>query len=80
MRASAKDMRFHSREILDAVARGEEVIITFRGRPRAKIVPFQEAPQSSTAESRRIFGLWKDNPAVADVNRYIRKIRQGRFS
>jgi prevent-host-death family protein len=79
MRASAKDMRFHSREILHAVARGEEVIITFRGRPRAKIVPLQNASPSATAEPRRLFGLWKDNPAVANVNRYIRKIRQGRF-
>ena len=42
MKATAKDLRFHSKEILDTVSRGEEVIITFRGKPRAKLVPVND--------------------------------------
>jgi len=79
MRATAKDMRFHSKEILDAVSRGEEVVITFRGRPRAKIIPFQEREAPSAPAELGLFGMWKDNPAVADVNGYVRQIRKGRF-
>ena len=32
MKATAKDLRFNSKELLDTVNRGEEVIITFRGK------------------------------------------------
>lgn len=33
MQATSKDLRFHTKEILDAAMRGEEVIITFHGKP-----------------------------------------------
>ena len=78
MVATAKDLRYHSRAILHAVSRGEEVIITFRGRPRAKIVPLEKPPVKS-GEPSRLFGIWKDNPKVADVERFIREVRRGRF-
>ncbi len=39
MKATAKDLRFHSKEILETVMRGEEVTITYRGKPSAKIIP-----------------------------------------
>ncbi|MEF8943556.1 MAG: type II toxin-antitoxin system prevent-host-death family antitoxin, partial [Desulfohalobiaceae bacterium] len=38
MHTTAKDLRFFSKEILDTVSRGEEVIITYRGKPCAKLV------------------------------------------
>lgn len=79
MRATAKDMRFHSKEILDAVSRGEEVVITFRGRPKVRIIPFKEREAPSAPAELGLFGMWKDNPAVADVNGYVSKIRKGRF-
>jgi len=79
MRATAKDMRFHAREILDAVSRGEEVVITFRGRPKAKIIPLRDA-RSSRKKADRLFGIWRDHPAVASVDGYIRRIRKGRLA
>ena len=42
MKATAKDLRFHSRELLDTVNRGEEVVITYRSKPCAKLVPYEE--------------------------------------
>ena len=42
MKATAKDLRFHSKELLDSVNRGEEVIITFRGKPCAKLIPYED--------------------------------------
>jgi prevent-host-death family protein len=72
-------MRFHSKEILDAVSRGEEVVITFRGRPKAKIIPLRDIRPSKEAPAR-LFGIWKDHPGVDSVNGYIRKIRKGRFA
>ena len=78
MKATAKDLRFHSKEILETVARGEEVIITFRGKPQAKLVPFEKDAQD-TKEKNSIFGIWKDNKKTMDVERAVRKMRRGRF-
>jgi len=77
MRATAKDMRFHAREILDAVSRGEEVVITFRGRPKAKIIPLRDL-HSAGKKPSRLFGIWSNHPGVENVEGYVRKIRKGR--
>ena len=37
MKATSKDLRFHTKEILDAAVRGEDVVITYRGKPYVKI-------------------------------------------
>ncbi len=42
MKATAKDLRLHLKELIEAVNRGEEVVITFRGKPCAKLVPYRE--------------------------------------
>ena len=77
MKATAKDLRFHSKELIDSVRRGEEVIITFRGKPCAKLVPYQDI--KNKAEENELFGMWKDNDIVDNVSEYIRNLRKGRF-
>jgi prevent-host-death family protein len=78
MHATAKDLRFHSKEILDTVSRGEEVVITYRGKPCAKIVPYLAVEEREPVVAE-LFGIWKDNDAVQDVDGYVRDIRKGRF-
>lgn len=77
MKATAKDLRFHSKELIDSVNRGEEVVITFRGKPCAKLVPYQELKKKK--EENELFGMWKDNDIVKDVNEYVRNLRKERF-
>jgi len=77
MKATAKDLRFHSKELINSVNRGEEVIITFRGKPCAKLVPYQE--QKNKTEKNELFGMWKDNDIVGNVNEHVRNLRKGRF-
>jgi len=77
MKATAKDLRFHSKELIESVNRGEEVIITFRGKPCAKLIPYQET-QKKTGKNE-LFGIWKDNDRVQDVDEYVRNLRKGRF-
>lgn len=77
MKATAKDLRFHSKELIESVSRGEEVVITFRGKPCAKLVPYREAPPA--AEENELFGMWKENDLVRNVDEYVRKVRKGRF-
>ncbi len=80
MKTSAKDLRLHTKRVLDAVERGEEVTITHRGKPRAKIVPVR----STTTQRRKLahqlplFGIWKNYADVKDVPAYINKLRSGR--
>jgi len=77
MKATAKDLRFHSKELLDTVYRGEEVVITFRGKPCAKLVPYQEI--KGKVKEKELFGIWKDNDRLQNVEEYVRKLRKGRF-
>ena len=78
MRATAKDLRFYSKNLLDAVSRGEEVIITYRGKPCAKLTPLEEASQTDSQEDP-LFGIWQDHESTKNVEKYIRKLRKGRF-
>ena len=78
MKATAKDLRFHSKELLDAVSRGEEVVITFRGKPLAKLVPINPEIKKNKSNSN-LFGIWKDNNKVKNVRKYVRELREERF-
>jgi prevent-host-death family protein len=78
MKATAKDLRFHSKELIETVNRGEEVVITFRGKPCAKLVPFEE--KKSTPPTRhKLFGMWKNHRKTENVDEYVRNLRKGRF-
>lgn len=79
MHTTAKDLRFFSKEILDTVSRGEEVIITYRGKPCAKLVPYSREVEDNSSKHEP-FGMWKDNESVDDVNSYVRSLRQGRHT
>lgn len=76
MKATAKDLRFHSKALIETASRGEEVVITFRGKPCAKLVPFGEK-ENHTARNE-LFGIWKDHPQSEDVEQYVRNLRRGR--
>jgi len=76
MHATSKDLRFHTKEILDAAMRGEEVIITFRGKPYVKIVPICKTIQND--KQNDFCGIWKDRTDMNDVEGYVRNLRKGR--
>ena len=78
MHASAKDLRFYSKNLLDAVSRGEEVIITYRGKPCAKLIPLKETDKK-TSKTDPLFGIWKDHDDSKDVKKYVKNLRKGRF-
>ncbi|MCA9899656.1 MAG: type II toxin-antitoxin system prevent-host-death family antitoxin [Anaerolineales bacterium] len=75
MQATAKDLRFNVKELLDIVARGEEVIITYRGKPQAKLVPFED----NVDDEVHLFGIWANHAESEDVNAYVESLRKGRY-
>jgi prevent-host-death family protein len=80
MKTTAKDLRTHARRILEAVDRGEEVTITHRGKPRAKLVPVRAPAKADRRDltSLPLFGMWKDHPGVKDVAAYLDRLRRAR--
>ena len=78
MYSTAKELRFHTKELLESVSRGEEVIITFRGKPYAKLVPLKESKRNND-KANELFGIWKNRKDLKDVNSYVRELRKERY-
>jgi prevent-host-death family protein len=78
MNATAKDMRLHSHELLQTAAQGEEVIISYHGKPMAKLVPLQSVVADKKKAHSAGFGMFKGRKDMDDVAAYVRKLRQGR--
>ena len=76
MKVSAKELRTRTRQLLEAVERGEEVIITYRGKSRARVVAIDS--ESVTLADRELFGIWRDYEEVQDVEHYLDEVRRGR--
>jgi len=80
MKATAKDLRVHSKELLDAVSRGEDVVITFRGKPCAKLVPYEKTDKTIALDNNDdLFGIWADRIDIESVEEYVQGLRKGRF-
>ncbi len=76
MRATSKDLRFHTKEILDAAMRGEEVTITYHGKPCARIVPIEQ--DTARDKENPFFGMWADRGDLEDVTAHVRRLRKRR--
>ena len=79
MKATAKDLRVHSKGLLDAVSKGEDVIITFRGKPCARLVPYEKTDKSAVLDNKDdLFGIWADRTDIESVEEYMQNLRKGR--
>jgi prevent-host-death family protein len=78
MEITAKELRSQTRLLLDAVDRGEEVTITFRGRPRARVVSIEENRETTVGETE-LFGLWADRDDLEEPAEYVRQLRRSRY-
>ena len=81
MEMTAKSLRNRIGEALACAERGDTVTITYRGKPRARLVgirPYQERRPASRELSG--FGMWKDHENMRDVDAYVREIRNPRHA
>lgn len=74
MVVSAKDLRFKISMLFDVLTKGEDITITYRGKPKAKLVSLKEP--GSDEKSDALFGIWKDQKN--NVDEVVRSMRQGR--
>ena len=79
MEITAKELRGKPSQIIEQASRGTEVIITVRGKKRAKLIPYKQVKKSNNLdETDRIFGLWKDHNNTESVDEYVRSLRKRR--
>ncbi len=81
MEMTAKSLRNRIGEALACVDRGDSVVITYRGKPKARIVAFEDADQGSTEiDESGAFGMWADREDMRDVGEYVRRLRAPRYA
>jgi prevent-host-death family protein len=76
MDVSIRALRANTKEIIDTVNRGVSVTIKSRGHACAQIVPVKPQPKKTNTDPA--FGMWKAHEDMADVYKYVRKLRESR--
>lgn len=73
MTVTAKDLRFNVSFLFDVLSKGEDVTITHRGKPKAKLISCDDvhAPKDDA-----MFGMWNDQ--LEDVDTMVRTMRKRR--
>jgi len=79
MEISAKQLRTRAGEALDWVDRGETVIVTYRGKPRAKLVSIDDGMAKKPCQIPA-FGMWRDRDDMGAFDAYLRACRQPRHA
>ncbi len=77
MVVTAKDLRFNISMLFDVLSKKENIIITYRNKPKAKLIPYEENEFTENKENK-LFGIWKDRESLTDVDSYVRELRRGR--
>jgi prevent-host-death family protein len=75
--ATAKELRNRAAAILETVSKGNEVVITKRGKSVAILKPFAEKGRKEFSPVG--FGLWKDRNDLEGVTAWVTKQRRERF-
>ena len=78
MDVSTKELRIQPGRIIEHVARGQEVTITYRGKAMAKIVPLAPAQVTPEHTDSGVFGMWAADTKALPVEETVRNLRQGR--
>ena len=73
MVVTAKDLRFNISMLFNVLNKGEDVTITYRGKPKAKLVSIDDVKQQKDTS---MFGIWNDKNI--EVYSFIRDLRSGR--
>ena len=79
MEMTAKSLRNRIGEALACVERGDSVTITYRGKPKARLVGMDDADRgAATAVDTPAFGMWAGREDMQDVDEYVRNLRKPR--
>jgi prevent-host-death family protein len=76
-----KELRVRTRQILEEAGRGEEIAVTFRGKPVALVVPFEEEGEIRARPYREAWAdieatLARSRPAFPNVDEALKSTRR----
>ncbi len=74
--ATAKELRSRASAILARVRKGDEVVITMRGKSVAVMKPVTEVERPFNSVG---FGIWKGRKEMKDVNKWLDERRKERY-
>ncbi|MDR3295824.1 MAG: type II toxin-antitoxin system prevent-host-death family antitoxin [Clostridiales Family XIII bacterium] len=77
MQVSVKELRTQPGRIISMAGSGNDITITMRGKPAARIVPLDYAPAPENGELAA-FGMWKDREDMKDPSEFVSGLRKGR--
>ena len=75
--ATARDLRQRTSALLDSVRRGQEVVITYRGKRVAVLAPLDRIDHKELTPVA--FGMWRRRRDLRDVSRWLDRRRAPRF-
>jgi prevent-host-death family protein len=75
--ATAKELRTHASAILERVRKGEEVVITMRGKSIAVMKPLSDIDKPFSPIG---FGIWKGRKEMTDATKLLDERRKERYS
>ncbi|GMO28951.1 MAG: hypothetical protein Ta2F_04320 [Termitinemataceae bacterium] len=81
MKITTKQLRIQHGRVISQVNNGQEITITYRGKPCAKIIPINKQNfdlQNFKETDNELFGMWKDRDDMEDVEQYVSNMRKGR--
>ena len=81
MQATILDLRRRMPAVLRALDRNEQVVVLYRGKERAVLIPSSghtKQKKRPRIDTHAAFGMWADRKDDADVAAHVRQLRQGR--
>ena len=81
MEIALTDLEPYSRQLIEALDRGEEVTLIYRDKPCARVTPVvSDSPETEKdLTCTPLFGLWRDREDIPDVTAYVDTLRKARF-
>lgn len=76
MDATIVDLRYKSAEVLAALDRREQVTILYRGKPKATIIPLDDAAEPAKVREHEFFGMLREEQEP--VESVMARLRGGR--
>ncbi len=76
MKTNAVDLRRNMKEIMRAVGRNEPVTVLYHGKPKAMILPIEQA-SSAPVRAHPFFGMNQDDAEA--VENVMDELRNGRY-
>ena len=73
--ATAKELRTHASAILERVRKGDEVVITMRGKSIAVMKPMSDIDKPFSPVG---FGMWKGRKEMTDATKWLDERRKER--